>query len=79
VGDPTATGGDRVVMVIPTYDEADNIEALVRAALEQLEGAGVEHTILIVDDNSPDGTGRIADAAASATLSSATSARRSEA
>jgi dolichol-phosphate mannosyltransferase len=48
-------------LILPTYNEADNIEALVRAALEQLDGAGVQHTILIVDDNSPDGTGRIAD------------------
>jgi dolichol-phosphate mannosyltransferase len=48
-------------LILPTYDEADNIEALVRAALAQLESAGVRHTILIVDDNSPDGTGRIAD------------------
>ena len=48
-------------MILPTYNEAENIEALVRAALEQLEAAGVEHTILIVDDSSPDGTGVIAD------------------
>jgi dolichol-phosphate mannosyltransferase len=48
-------------LILPTYDEAENIEALVRAALPQLAGAGVRHTILIVDDNSPDGTGRIAD------------------
>jgi len=48
-------------LILPTYNEADNIEALVRAALRELEGAGVPHTILIVDDNSPDGTGRIAD------------------
>jgi dolichol-phosphate mannosyltransferase len=33
----------------------------VRASLAQLERAGGEHTLLIVDDNSPDGTGRIAD------------------
>jgi dolichol-phosphate mannosyltransferase len=48
-------------LILPTYNEADNIEPLVRAALDQLERAGVEHTILVVDDNSPDGTGVIAD------------------
>jgi dolichol-phosphate mannosyltransferase len=48
-------------LILPTYDEAENIEALVHAALPQLEATGVPHTILIVDDNSPDGTGPIAD------------------
>ena len=48
-------------LILPTYDEAENIEGLVRAALAQLESTGVDHTILVVDDGSPDGTGRIAD------------------
>jgi dolichol-phosphate mannosyltransferase len=48
-------------LILPTYNEAENIEALVRAALPQLAAAGVRHTIVIVDDDSPDGTGRIAD------------------
>jgi dolichol-phosphate mannosyltransferase len=48
-------------LILPTYNEAENIEGLVRAALAQLETTGVEHTILVVDDGSPDGTGRIAD------------------
>jgi dolichol-phosphate mannosyltransferase len=48
-------------LILPTYNEAENIEPLVRAALPQLESTGLEHTVLIVDDNSPDGTGRIAD------------------
>ena len=51
-------------LILPTYNEAENIEALVRAALPQLESTGRAHTILIVDDGSPDGTGRIADALA---------------
>jgi dolichol-phosphate mannosyltransferase len=50
-----------VWLVLPTYNEAENIGPLVRAALPQLEAAGLEHRILIVDDNSPDGTGQIAD------------------
>jgi dolichol-phosphate mannosyltransferase len=48
-------------LILPTYNEAENIEAVVRASLTQLEKVGGPHTILIVDDNSPDGTGRIAD------------------
>jgi dolichol-phosphate mannosyltransferase len=45
-------------LVLPTYNEAGNIEAFVAAVKEKLPGSA---RILIVDDNSPDGTGRIAD------------------
>jgi dolichol-phosphate mannosyltransferase len=48
-------------LILPTYNEAENIEPLVRAVLPQLESTGVEHTVLVVDDNSPDGTGQVAD------------------
>jgi dolichol-phosphate mannosyltransferase len=48
-------------LVLPTYNEADNLEPLVRAALEHLGTSGMEHTVLIVDDSSPDGTGQIAE------------------
>jgi dolichol-phosphate mannosyltransferase len=48
-------------LILPTYNEAENIEALVRAALVQLERTGIGHTILVVDDGSPDGTGLIAE------------------
>jgi dolichol-phosphate mannosyltransferase len=45
-------------LVLPTYDEAANLEQVVVTALQRLpEGA----RILVVDDNSPDGTGEIAD------------------
>jgi dolichol-phosphate mannosyltransferase len=50
-----------VWLVLPTYNEAENIGPLVRAALPQLESSGLPHHVLIVDDNSPDGTGRLAD------------------
>ena len=46
-----------VLVVLPTYNEAGNLERIVRAVLEQLPRARV----LVVDDNSPDGTGQIAD------------------
>jgi dolichol-phosphate mannosyltransferase len=47
---------------MPTYNEAENVEPIVRAAATELERiAPGDFGILIVDDNSPDGTGRIAD------------------
>jgi len=48
----------RIAVVIPTYNEADNLPALVGELLA-LGVPGLE--ILIVDDDSPDGTGRVAD------------------
>jgi dolichol-phosphate mannosyltransferase len=48
-------------LILPTYNEAENLERLVRAALPQLASAAPEHRILVVDDGSPDGTGQIAD------------------
>jgi dolichol-phosphate mannosyltransferase len=48
-------------LILPTYNEAVNVEPFVRAVLPELAEASAEHRILIVDDNSPDGTGRIAD------------------
>jgi dolichol-phosphate mannosyltransferase len=53
----TATRGP-AWLVLPTYNEADNIESLVTAARESLPASA---RILIVDDGSPDGTGEIAD------------------
>jgi dolichol-phosphate mannosyltransferase len=49
-------------VVLPTYDEADNIGPISAAILAALPGA----TLLVVDDDSPDGTGRIADELAAA-------------
>ena len=45
-------------LILPTYNEAENIGPMVRAAREQLRDGD---SILVVDDNSPDGTGAIAD------------------
>jgi dolichol-phosphate mannosyltransferase len=45
-------------LVLPTYNEAENVEAFVEAALAKLPASA---RVLIVDDNSPDGTGRLAD------------------
>jgi dolichol-phosphate mannosyltransferase len=46
-----------IAVIIPTYNESDNIEALVKEIL----ALGDITEIIIVDDNSPDGTGEIAD------------------
>jgi dolichol-phosphate mannosyltransferase len=51
-------------LVLPTYNEAENLEAVVVAARAAL--GGEEHRILVVDDDSPDGTGEIADRLAAA-------------
>ena len=50
----------RKIVVIPTYNEKENVEAIARAVLD----VDAENEVLIVDDNSPDGTGRLADAMA---------------
>jgi dolichol-phosphate mannosyltransferase len=50
-----------VWLILPTYNEAENIEPIVAASLPALASTGLEHHILVVDDGSPDGTGAIAD------------------
>jgi dolichol-phosphate mannosyltransferase len=55
-GQPT-----RVTLVVPTYQEAENIEPFLRAALATLP----EASVIVCDDNSPDGTGSIAEKVAS--------------
>jgi dolichol-phosphate mannosyltransferase len=47
-----------VWLILPTYNEAGNIEAVVRAVRDKLPR---ERRVLVVDDSSPDGTGEIAD------------------
>ena len=50
----------RSLVVIPTYDEADNIRSLIPGVLK--ENSGIE--VLVVDDNSPDGTANLVEAMA---------------
>ena len=53
-----APGTNDAWVILPTYNEAENLERIVGAVLEQLSGSG---RVLVVDDNSPDGTGELAD------------------
>jgi dolichol-phosphate mannosyltransferase len=52
----------RSLVILPTYNERENIERLVEAVLSQ----AADFDVLIVDDNSPDGTGEIAERLGSA-------------
>jgi dolichol-phosphate mannosyltransferase len=52
--DPIGTGA---WVVLPTYEEAENLPGIAAAILEALPGG----TLLVVDDASPDGTGQLAD------------------
>ena len=47
----------RVLVVVPTYNERDNLEAI----LDRLRAAVPDAHVLVVDDSSPDGTGKLAD------------------
>ncbi len=59
--DPPASAGTAVWVVLPTYEEADNLGEVVARLRRVLDAAGESHRILIVDDASPDGTGVVAD------------------
>lgn len=52
---PIMTAADDVIVIVPTYNEAENLEAI--AAAVRAHG----YRLLVVDDGSPDGTGEIAD------------------
>jgi dolichol-phosphate mannosyltransferase len=58
--EPTPTGAATTLVIIPTYNESENIERIVA----RVRSAVPEAHILVADDNSPDGTGKQADALA---------------
>ena len=60
--DESSTPGAGVWVIVPTYQEAENIGPISAAILEVLPSA----TLLVVDDGSPDGTGALADGLAAA-------------
>ena len=49
----------RAMICLPTYNERDNLEPMVRALGEQIDTG--RDRVLVIDDNSPDGTGAVAD------------------
>ena len=61
---PSDRGDVALSLVIPTFNEADNIGALLRRLHEVLTGAGVTHELIVVDDDSPDRTWEVAAALA---------------
>jgi dolichol-phosphate mannosyltransferase len=58
-----STGAVRAVVCLPTYEERENLEPLIRALGDVLDTA--RDRVLVIDDASPDGTGEIADRLAS--------------
>lgn len=51
----------KLAIATPTYNEKENITELVETIKKVLDPIKIDTTILIIDDNSPDGTGKIAD------------------
>jgi dolichol-phosphate mannosyltransferase len=52
---------DRFLLCLPTYDERENLAAMVEALGSVRERTPIPGDVLVIDDNSPDGTGAIAD------------------
>jgi len=52
----------RVVVCVPTFDEAENVGALLDAVVAVFDANGIDGRILVIDDSSPDGTAEIAEA-----------------
>ena len=48
-------------LVVPTYNERSGIAELAAAVFEAFRSAGIAGELIVVDDNSPDGTGAVAD------------------
>jgi dolichol-phosphate mannosyltransferase len=51
----------RVVVCLPTYNERDNLEPMVRALDGVISRHELDARVLVIDDSSPDGTGELAD------------------
>jgi dolichol-phosphate mannosyltransferase len=54
-------GVDRFLLCLPTYNERENLEAMIEALEQVRTRTPVPGDVLVIDDNSPDGTGDIAD------------------
>ena len=57
MSNPDQKSPDRPLLFIPTYNEADNVVALC----ESIQAQDLDFDILFMDDNSPDGTGKVLD------------------
>ncbi|MCK4454766.1 MAG: glycosyltransferase family 2 protein [Thermoplasmata archaeon] len=55
------TEEERVSVVVPTYNERENIEELVERIFTVFEQEGIQGEVVVVDDDSPDGTGTLAE------------------
>ncbi len=53
---------DRVVIVIPTFNERENISVLIERIEKVFRDKGILGSLLVVDDNSPDGTAEVVEA-----------------
>jgi len=56
----TESKGSKLSVIIPTYNERENLPLLVDE-LSSILSESMAHEIVVVDDNSPDGTGQVAD------------------
>lgn len=54
-------GSMKITVIIPTYNEKENLPILVKSIFDVFEGNHLRGDIIIVDDNSPDGTGIVAN------------------
>jgi dolichol-phosphate mannosyltransferase len=61
MGDAIDDIRDFLSIIVPTYNEADGLTELVGQTFAALEQSGIQGEMVIVDDNSPDGTGKVAD------------------
>jgi glycosyltransferase involved in cell wall biosynthesis/membrane-associated phospholipid phosphatase len=58
---PAALTGDRVSIVIPVFNEAENLHELVDRVAEAMEASGADFELILVDDGSRDDSGRVLD------------------
>jgi len=57
----TSRAAADLTMVVPTYNEKDRLAELVSRLFDAASAAGLALELVVVDDNSPDGTGQLAD------------------
>ena len=58
---PASVTGNRLSIVVPTYNERERLPDLVEGIFSAYAAEGVDGELVVVDDNSPDGTGALAE------------------